>query len=159
MKERLNEIQLRRGNNDSFNVVRDAIGAYIDQQEDAISSKAHFSRSLQGRMDALETILLAQIAKLELRLDQPIKLLDSKAEQNPTSSPQLHPNLVELQFLTLLELTATSFSKILAAFPDRTQTTDSTHLIQKAMLSVRQNTSGHVRDFTALFDKIPPEQT
>jgi len=59
MEERLNQILAKQDRSTSFNdLARTAFRQYIDEQEDQIGSRRHFSKSLQNRLDLLEGKLL-----------------------------------------------------------------------------------------------------
>ena len=42
-------------------LIRDAIRRYLDEQADVVGSRRHFQKSLQGRLDHLETALTFQM--------------------------------------------------------------------------------------------------
>ena len=59
MEERLNQILAKQDRSTSFNdLARTAFRQYIDDQEDVIGSRRHFSKSLQNRLDQLEGNIL-----------------------------------------------------------------------------------------------------
>ena len=51
LKEKVEQLAKKRGKNTSASdVIRDAIRAYIDQQEDVIGSRANFQKSFRERI-------------------------------------------------------------------------------------------------------------
>ncbi len=59
MDERLKQILGKQDRRTSMNdLVRLALRQYIDDQEDVIGSRRHFSKSLQNRVDDLEGLLI-----------------------------------------------------------------------------------------------------
>ena len=59
MDEKMTQLLAKQGRSVSFNdLVRIALRQYIDDQEDQIGSRRHFSKSLQNRLDQLEGKLL-----------------------------------------------------------------------------------------------------
>ena len=59
MDDRLQQILKKQDRTVSVNdLLRTAIRQYIDDQEDVIGSRRHFSKSLQNRLDQLESNLL-----------------------------------------------------------------------------------------------------
>jgi uncharacterized coiled-coil protein SlyX len=62
MRELLAQITAKRGRDVTENdIIRDAIRHYLDQQADVVGSRRHFQRSLQARLDRLESTLTFQM--------------------------------------------------------------------------------------------------
>ena len=65
MRDLLAQITAKHGREVSENdIIRDAIRHYLDQQADVIGSRRHFQRSLQARLDRLESTLTFQMLML-----------------------------------------------------------------------------------------------
>lgn len=65
MRELLAQITAKHGRNVTENdIIRDAIRHYLDQQADVVGSRRHFQRSLQARLDRLESTLSFQMLVL-----------------------------------------------------------------------------------------------
>ena len=62
MRELLAQITAKHGRDVTENdIIRDAIRHYLDQQADVVGSRRHFQRSLQARLDRLESTLTFQM--------------------------------------------------------------------------------------------------
>lgn len=62
MRDLLAQIAARHGRDVKENdLIRDAIRQYLDQQADVVGSRRHFQRSLQSRLDRLESTLTFQM--------------------------------------------------------------------------------------------------
>ncbi len=62
MRDLLAQIVAKRGREITENdLIRDAIRQYLDEQSDVVGSRRHFQKSLQARLDRLETTLTFQI--------------------------------------------------------------------------------------------------
>lgn len=65
MRDLLAQITAKHGRDVSENdIIRDAIRHYLDQQADVVGSRRHFQRSLQARLDRLESTLTFQMLML-----------------------------------------------------------------------------------------------
>lgn len=65
MRDLLAQITAKHGRDVSENdIIRDAIRQYLDQQADVVGSRRHFQRSLQARLDHLESTLTFQMLML-----------------------------------------------------------------------------------------------
>ncbi len=65
MRDLLAQIAARHGRDVKENdLIRDAIRQYLDQQADVVGSRRHFQRSLQSRLDRLESTLTFQMLML-----------------------------------------------------------------------------------------------
>ena len=65
MRDLLAQIAAKYGREVSENdIIRDAIRHYLDQQADVVGSRRHFQRSLQARLDRLESTLTFQMLML-----------------------------------------------------------------------------------------------
>ncbi|MDL1899489.1 hypothetical protein FBR02_01830 [Anaerolineae bacterium CFX9] len=65
MRDLLAQITAKHGREVSENdIIRDAIRHYLDQQADVVGSRRHFQRSLQARLDRLESTLTFQMLML-----------------------------------------------------------------------------------------------
>ena len=65
MRDLLAQITAKHGRDVTENdITRDAIRHYLDQQADVVGSRRHFQRSLQGRLDRLESTLTFQMLML-----------------------------------------------------------------------------------------------
>lgn len=65
MRDLLAQITAKHGREVSENdIIRDAIRHYLDQQADVVGSRRHFQRSLQARLDRLESTLTFQMLVL-----------------------------------------------------------------------------------------------
>ena len=62
MRQLLAQITAKHGRDVTENdIIRDAIRHYLDQQADVVGSRRHFQRSLQVRLDRLESTLTFQM--------------------------------------------------------------------------------------------------
>ena len=62
MRQLLAQITAKHGRDVTENdIIRDAIRHYLDQQADVVGSRRHFQRSLQARLDRLESTLTFQM--------------------------------------------------------------------------------------------------
>lgn len=62
MRDLLAQIVAKRGREVTENdLIRDAIRQYLDDQSDVVGSRRHFQKSLQTRLDRLETTLTFQM--------------------------------------------------------------------------------------------------
>ncbi len=62
MRDLLAQIVAKRGREVTENdLIRDAIRQYLDEQSDVVGSRRHFQKSLQARLDRLETTLTFQL--------------------------------------------------------------------------------------------------
>ena len=69
MRDLLAQIAAKHGRDVSENdLIRDAIRHYLDQQSDVVGSRRHFQRSLQARLDRLESTLTFQMLMLTFLL-------------------------------------------------------------------------------------------
>lgn len=69
MRDLLGQIAAKQGRDISENdIIRDAIRHYLDQQADVVGSRRHFQRSLQARLDRLESTLTFQMLMLTFLL-------------------------------------------------------------------------------------------
>ncbi len=69
MRDLLAQIAAKHGRDISENdLIRDAIRHYLDQQSDVVGSRRHFQRSLQARLDRLESTLTFQMLMLTFLL-------------------------------------------------------------------------------------------
>lgn len=69
MRDLLAQIAAKQGREVSENdIILDAIRHYLDQQADVIGSRRHFQRSLQARLDRLESTLTFQMLMLTFLL-------------------------------------------------------------------------------------------
>ena len=65
MRDLLAQIAAKHGRDVTENdLIRDAIRHYLDQQSDVVGSRRHFQRSLQARLDRLESTLTFQMLML-----------------------------------------------------------------------------------------------
>jgi predicted DNA-binding protein len=65
MRDLLAQITAKHGRDVTENdIIRDAIRHYLDQQADVVGSRRHFQRSLQARLDRLESTLTFQMLML-----------------------------------------------------------------------------------------------
>src|SRR3954452_24790322 len=77
MDDRLEQIANQR-DEPKAEVVRTALRAYLDEQEDLIGSRKHFSKALQRRMDYQDWILLVVIKMLSHSLGSLLSELAQK---------------------------------------------------------------------------------
>ena len=69
MRDLLAQIAAKHGRDVTENdLIRDAIRHYLDQQSDVVGSRRHFQRSLQARLDRLESTLTFQMLMLTFLL-------------------------------------------------------------------------------------------
>jgi len=69
MRDLLAQIAAKHGRDVTENdLIRDAIRHYVDQQSDVVGSRRHFQRSLQARLDRLESTLTFQMLMLTFLL-------------------------------------------------------------------------------------------
>ena len=69
MRDLLAQIAARHGRDVKENdLIRDAIRHYLDNQADVVGSRRHFQRSLQARLDRLESTLTFQMLMLTFLL-------------------------------------------------------------------------------------------
>ena len=69
MRDLLAQIAARHGRDVKENdLIRDAIRHYLDNQADVVGSRRHFQRSLQARLDRLESTLTFQMLTLTFLL-------------------------------------------------------------------------------------------
>lgn len=62
MRDLLAQLVAKRGREVTENdLIRDAIRQYLDDQSDVVGSRRHFQKSLQARLDRLETTLTFQM--------------------------------------------------------------------------------------------------
>ena len=62
MRDLLAQIVAKRGREVKENdLIREAIRQYLDEQADVVGSRRHFQKSLQARLDRLESILSFQM--------------------------------------------------------------------------------------------------
>ncbi len=65
MRDLLAQIVAKRGREVKENdVIREAIRQYLDEQADVVGSRRHFQKSLQARLDQLESTLVFQMQVL-----------------------------------------------------------------------------------------------
>lgn len=65
MHDLLAQIVAKRGREVKENdVIRDAIRQYLDEQADVVGSRRHFQKSLQARLDRMESALVFQMQVL-----------------------------------------------------------------------------------------------
>ena len=65
MHDLLTQIVAKRGREVKENdVIRDAIRQYLDEQADVVGSRRHFQKSLQTRLDHMESVLVFQMQVL-----------------------------------------------------------------------------------------------
>jgi Arc/MetJ-type ribon-helix-helix transcriptional regulator len=65
MRDLLAQIVAKRGREVKENdVIRDAIRQYLDEQADMVGSRRHFQKSLQARLDQMESTLVFQMQVL-----------------------------------------------------------------------------------------------
>jgi predicted DNA-binding protein len=69
MRDLLTQIAAKHGRDVTENdLIRAAIRHYLDQQSDVVGSRRHFQRSLQARLDRLESTLTFQMLMLTFLL-------------------------------------------------------------------------------------------
>jgi len=69
MRDLLAQIAAKHGRDVKENdLIRDAIRHYLDNQADVVGSRRHFQRSLQARLDRLESTLTFQMLMLTFLL-------------------------------------------------------------------------------------------
>lgn len=69
MRDLLAQMAAKHGREVTENdLIRDAIRHYLDQQADVVGSRRHFQRSLQARLDRLESTLTFQMLTLTFLL-------------------------------------------------------------------------------------------
>jgi len=69
MRDLLAQIAAKHGRDVKENdLIRDAIRQYLDNQADVVGSRRHFQRSLQARLDRLESTLTFQMLMLTFLL-------------------------------------------------------------------------------------------
>jgi len=69
MRDLLAQIAAKHGRDVKENdLIRDAIRHYLDNQADVVGSRRHFQRSLQARLDSLESTLTFQMLMLTFLL-------------------------------------------------------------------------------------------
>ena len=62
MRDLLQQIAAKRGREiTEADLIREAIRRFLDEQEDIVSSRRHFQKSLQERIDRLENVILFQL--------------------------------------------------------------------------------------------------
>lgn len=65
MRDLLAQIVAKRGREVKENdVIREAIRQYLDEQADVVGSRRHFQKSLQARLDQMESTLVFQMQVL-----------------------------------------------------------------------------------------------
>jgi metal-responsive CopG/Arc/MetJ family transcriptional regulator len=65
MRDLLAQIVAKRGRDVKENdLIREAIRQYLDEQSDVVGSRRHFQKTLQARLDRLETTLTFQMQVL-----------------------------------------------------------------------------------------------
>jgi hypothetical protein len=142
--DRLEAIRAKRGRKFHMaDVCRDGLRNYVDQQEDIIGSRAHFTKTLRERFDALETSIqekldqhFTQLGRLVLTTNPTLPAPSSQPSSNPGSISNLDSELLFAELHTMLHLLTTCFAPILARIQNQKEITADS-LLDAAILHAR----------------------